>query len=238
MGYNNRFIVAAHLIVPLWRMCAKFSVDLAQLCPSKNGMVNATFKNMKTCLVALVLWAMNLQADILKELECHDKVVREGIESLIMPKEVESLFGTTNVDHFISNFGSKATTPVWNSTAYFSGRYVLTLQIPILIDDEKCRLLGATNSAVVQINEVVKVELSTSGIAGATMKGQWRLNENQWKWLVKNKGDWSVVKIPILTNAPVKGFAEFERQVRAPIRDRKKGFDAPVKKALEQFHKK
>ena len=146
---------------------------------------------MKTvCSHAVLLFAINLQsADILKELECHDKVVRHGVETLILPKEVETLFGATNVDHFISNFGSRTRAPIWRSVTYFSGRYAFVLQVPVAIDYEKCQLLGATNSAMVQINEVVKVELSKSGIAEATMKGQWRLNENEWKWLVKNQGD-------------------------------------------------
>lgn len=194
---------------------------------------------MKTfCLIALVLGAMNVQsADILKELECHDKVVRHGVETLILPKEVESLFGATNVDHFISNFGSKTHAPMWNSVTYFAGRYDLSLQVPIAIDYDKCRLIGATNSAMVQINEVTKVELSKSGIAEATMKGQWRLNENEWKWLVKNKGDWSVVKVPILTNAPVKGFDEYVRQGREPIRNRQEGFDKPIKQTIEGLRK-
>jgi hypothetical protein len=197
---------------------------------------------MKTLfLLALTLGSMgsmNLYSDdILKELECHDKVVRFGVETLILPKEVESLFGTTNVDHFISNFGSKKDGPIWNSVAYFGGRYVLSLRVPIAIDYDKCQLIGATNSSMVQINEVIKVEISTSGIAGASMKGQWRLNENEWKWLVKNMGDWSVVNIPILTNAPVKGFDEFVRQARGPVRDRQKGFDIPIKQAIESLRK-
>src|SRR5689334_2438130 len=44
-------------------------------------------------------------------LECHDKVVAHGAETLIFPKEVQSLFGASNVDHFISGFGSKAHQP-------------------------------------------------------------------------------------------------------------------------------
>lgn len=155
-------------------------------------------------------------ANIVDELRCHDKVVRDGIEALVIPKEVGLLFGPERVDHFISNFGSKTLSPVWNSVTYFGGRYILSLRIPISIDYKNCKLTGATGSATVRINEVIKVELSTSGIAEATLKGQWRLNENEWKWLVKNKGDWSVVKVPILTGAPVEDFDEFVRQRRDP----------------------
>ena len=191
------------------------------------------------CLLTLVLGAMNLHSgDILKELECHDKVVRQGVQTLPLAKEVESLFGATNVDHFISDFDSRTHFPIWNSVTYFADRYMLMLQMPIAIDYEKCLLIGATNSSVmVQINEVTKVDISTSGIAGATLQGQWRLNEEEWKRLVKNKGDWSVVGVPIVINAPVKGFDEYARQGREPIRNRKEGFDNVIKRVIEGLRK-
>src|SRR3989442_2945927 len=125
---------------------------------------------MKTvCLLSLVLGAMNLHAaDILEVLECHDKVVQHGIEKLSFAEDVNSRFGVTNVDHFISNFGSKAHTPVWNSVTYFSGRYTFALRDPISIDYENCKLNRATGEAVIQVNEAIKVEISKSGIAGVT----------------------------------------------------------------------
>src|SRR6266446_3800852 len=119
------------------------------------------------CLLVVTLGAMSpCCGDILKELECHDEVVRRGIESLSLAGEVNSLFGAANVDHFISNFGSKIHAPVWNSVTYFAGRYALALRAPISIDYENCILKGVTGPAVVQINEVTKVDISTSGGAG------------------------------------------------------------------------
>ena len=93
----------------------------------------------------------------MNQLDCYEKVVRHGIEALILPGEVNSLFGATNVDHFISNFGSKTHAPLWNSVTYFAGRYTLALQVPISIDYEKCSLNGATGPAVISLNEVTKV---------------------------------------------------------------------------------
>ena len=93
---------------------------------------------MKTVgLACLTVVAMNLHtAEILKVLECHDRVVQHGMETLDFAREVNSLFGATNVDHFISNFESKTHAPVWNSVTYFLGRYTFTLQVPISIDYE------------------------------------------------------------------------------------------------------
>jgi hypothetical protein len=193
---------------------------------------------MKTiCLLAVVISAMNLHSgDMLKLLECHDAVVRDGVATLTVAKEIESLFGATNVDHFISKFGSKSA--IWNSVTYFFGRYTLSLRVPISIDYDNCKVNGVTDAAAIQINETIKVEISTSGIAGATEKGQWRLDENKWKRLVNSGGDWSVVGVAILTNSPVKGFDEFVRQKREPIRNRKEGFDNPIRQTLDALRKK
>ena len=178
--------------------------------------------------------ANNRAGDHSNELDCYEKVVRHSVETLIFPKEVESLFGATNVDHFISKFGSKTQTPVWHSLTYFAGKYRLTLQVPISIDYEKCRLRGGMNSAMIQIDEITKVNISKSGLAGATTKGKWSLSQNEWKWLLKNKGDWSVVKVPMLTNAPVKGFDEYVRRERKrPVRDRQEDFDKPIRQAID-----
>ena len=177
-------------------------------------------------------------ADILKELECHDRIVLQGVKVLGFPREVESLFGLSNVDHFISNFGSRTEAAVWHSVAYFSDRYVLSLWVPVAIDFDKCMLVGASNAATIQINQVVKVEVSRSGIAGATMKGQWTLNENEWRFLVKSGGKWPAVGVPIVTNAPVEGFSEYARQSREPIRNRKEGFDNVIKQTIESIRKR
>lgn len=192
---------------------------------------------MKTSyILVLTLVAIRVHAaSMLEILECHDKVISNGAATLSVPKEVQSILGATNVDHFISEFGTA--TPVWNSVGYFEGRYTFSLKLPIKIDYEKCKVIEASGSVFVQINETVKVEISTSGVAGAVEKGQWRLNGEQWKLLVANKGDWSTVQIPILTNSPVAGFDEYERQVRAPIRDRKKGFDDVIRKTLADLRK-
>jgi hypothetical protein len=183
----------------------------------------------------LMFSVMNvLSADVLQQLECHDKTVTHAVATLSYAREVEHFFGTTNVDHFISTFGSKTHQPIWNSLSYFEGRYKFSLRIPIEIDYENCRFISVKGPVSVQVNEVTSVEISKSGIAGANLRKQWRLNEEQWKKLVKHNGDWAAVGVHIWTNAPVKQFDDYARQGRAPIRDRKAGFDDPIKRALEK----
>jgi hypothetical protein len=177
----------------------------------------------------------NVRADAAsKEPGCYEKVILHGIETLILPGEVNLLFGATNVDHFISKFGSKTQVPVWHSIVYFGGRYRLLLQVPISVDYDKGKLNGAMNSAMVQIDEITRVDMSKPGIAGARTKGQWRLGESEWEWLLKNNGDWSVVKVPIQTNAPIKGFEDYVRQERGrTLRDRQEDFDKQIRQVID-----
>jgi hypothetical protein len=171
----------------------------------------------------------------LKEYECHDKAVEHAVDILTFPKEVETLFGATNVDHFIRNFSGAA---IWNSAAYFAGRYTLELGVPIAIDYEHCRVKQVLGPAEVRITEVTQVSFSRSGAPGATLKGHWRLSENEWRSLVKNDGNWSVVNVPIVSNAPVKDFDAYANSIRDPIRYRKENFDKPVKEAWEALLKR
>ncbi len=172
-----------------------------------------------------------LEKNPLKKEECHDKAVEQGVDALSFPKEVEALFGATNVDHFIRPFTGSA---VWNSTAYFAGRYTLELRIPITIDHEHCRVKAVPGPAEVWIDEVTEVFFSRSGAPGASLEGgHWRLNEAEWKTLVENGGHWSVVNVPIVTNAPVKGFDAYASSVRDPIRYRKENYDKPIREAWE-----
>ena len=176
-----------------------------------------------------------LEKNPLKEFECHNKAVENGVDTLLFPKEVETLFGTTNVDHFIRNLTGAA---VWNSAAYFAGRYTLELRVPIAIDYEHCRVKNVLGPAEIWIDEVTKVDFSRSGAPGARLEGgHWRLKENEWRSLVKNGGNWSVVNVPIISNAPVKGFDAYANSVRDPIRYRKENYDKPVREAWELLRK-
>src|SRR5436309_3314832 len=50
----------------------------------------------------------------------------------------------------ISNFSGAA---IWNSAAYFAGRYTLELRVPVAIDYEHCRVKDALGPAEVEIRE-------------------------------------------------------------------------------------
>jgi len=172
-------------------------------------------------------------ADCPDGLSCYEKVVCYGKHDVVA-NEFETFFGTANVDHFISKFGSKTQTPVWHSIAYFGGRYRAALQFPLSIDYQKCTPGGALASAFIQIHEITKVNVSKSGVSGATTRGQWELGPNEWKWLLKNKGDWSVVKVPINTKAPVKDFDKYVKLERGrPHAIRQEEFDKPIRKVID-----
>lgn len=196
----------------------------------------------QTFLLVLLLRAIEVHArdlvkDFEKELECEDKIVRDGTQKLSLAREVNLLFGATNVDHFLASYATQADGPSLNSITSFGGRYTLTIQIPIAIDYKNCKVKGSIGEPFIEVSETAKVEIERSGAAVATPDGYWRLSESEWKRFVSNNGNWSVVKIPIRTNAPVKGFAEYVRQMRAGRVDREEIVNKPIKKALEELQR-
>ena len=154
-------------------------------------------------------------ANLIDQIECHDKVVEHGRKVFDLARQVDEFFGAENVDHFISDYESKINVPEWNSVVYFGGRYMFSLSIPIDIDYKNCNFIKSTGLAFIQINEVTKVEINEFGGVGARMEGQWRLTESEWKGLLESNGDWSVVNVPILKDAPpIENFDKYVTQSR------------------------
>ncbi len=180
----------------------------------------------------------NIWKYVRPEAGCYEKMVRDGSRLLILPGEVEKLFGTNNVDHLISKFDSKGKIPVWHSVAYFGGRYRLLLQIPIWFDHHDCDTdsLGGMNSAMIQINEIAGVSVGKDGVATAQLGSHWDLSQTAWEALVKNNGQWSVVNLPIVTNFPVAGFETYVTQERhRDLRERQEALDKTVRATVDAF---
>ena len=170
------------------------------------------------CLV-VVTAAVSCSDNLPAQLKRHDKVVGQALKRLVFPGQAEFVCGT-NIDHVISAFNHPKISPELISIGYFGGRYKLMVHIPISIDYLNCKFIDATGPIQVTINEIVKVDFSASGTPIVKMKGQWRLTQNQWEEFVIHHYDWSLAKIPILTNAPVDGFDQFVRHVRNDHHDR------------------
>ena len=66
------------------------------------------------------------------------QTVKSGLETLPWPKEREALFGEG--DHFVTDYGSSSGAKEWNTEVFFAGRYTLTLQVDVDIDDRWNRL--------------------------------------------------------------------------------------------------
>ena len=180
----------------------------------------------------------NIWKYVRPEAGCYEKMVRAGSRLLILPGEVEKLFGAVNVDHLISKFDSKGKIPVWHSVAYFGGRYQLLLQIPIWFDHHDCDTdtLGGLNSAMIQINEIADVSVGKDGVATAKLGNHWVLGPGGWEALVKNNGQWSVVNLPIVTNSPVAGFETYVTQERhRDLRERQEALDKTVRATVDAF---
>jgi hypothetical protein len=125
---------------------------------------------------------------------------------------MEQLYG--DGDHFITEYGFASGPRQWNTEVYFYRKYTLTLQVDVIIDYNSHTVRKTASAPIFYLDEVKSVDPTDHS---ATYSHQWKLNETQWEKLVRAKGDWSVLDIPVKTNQPVDGFDEYVHRMRAPL---------------------
>jgi len=141
------------------------------------------------------------------------QTVKSGLDTLPWPKEMEALFGEG--DHFVTHYGVSPGPRKWTTEVFFGGRYTLALQVDVEIDYRNHTIKKNVSPPKFYLWEVE----STFGIESpksAKISGQWILDQTKWEELVRAKGDWSALGIPVRTNSPVPGFEDYVQGLRAP----------------------
>lgn len=139
--------------------------------------------------------------------------VQSGIKKLPWPIQMEKLFG--DGDHFITEYGFSSGPRVWHSEVFFGSRYTLAVEVKVDINYNNHTVVGIVSEPTFYLHEVESVTVSGNRVR-ATFAHQWVLDKAQWEKLVKAKGDWSILGIPIKTNAAVPGFDEYIKSLRGP----------------------
>jgi|ERR1041384_7378827 hypothetical protein len=147
-------------------------------------------------------------------LTAYKQTVRSGIATLPWPKQMEELYGEG--DHFITHYGFDTKPKHWNTEVFFGGRYVLTIQVYVVIDYAKNAVVKTTAPAKFYVKEVAQVETLPDGRVSTKYGSGWELDETQWNQLVTAKGDWSVLGISLKTNDPVSGFDAYVKAWSGP----------------------
>lgn len=137
----------------------------------------------------------------------HQEFAANGVSQIEPAAQMNHLF--KDCRHFIV-YGAKDQ-PLFNTDAYFGGRYVLTMQVPVaIVSRTSGRMIG---DPTFHLNEVGRIEVSPSGQVGAYFSRNLEFGMAQWKQVYKADGDWSAIGFDVNPNA-VKNFEKYAAACR------------------------
>lgn len=133
----------------------------------------------------------------------HQEFAKNGIAQIQPAAEMDKLF--EDCRHYIVYSGSESVS-TWNATAYFGGRYELTMQVPVEIKSESHG--SVIGEPKFYLNEVESVSVSPSGQIGATYSASIHFDYEQWQKVVSSGGDFSEIGFTVKPTA-VPDFPKF-----------------------------
>jgi hypothetical protein len=126
----------------------------------------------------------------------HQEFARNGISQIRPAAEMEKLYADCR--HYIVYTGPESVS-TWNATAFFGGRYELTMQVPVEI---KSKDAGAMiGKPKFYLHEVGEVSVSSSGQVGASFARVLQFDESEWEKVYRSNGDFSVIGFTVRKTA-------------------------------------
>jgi hypothetical protein len=125
------------------------------------------------------------------------------------------MFPNDPTDHFITHYGFERDKPVvWNTEVFFGGRWILTCQVDVVVDYERQEISGVVSQPLFYLRELSSIGLR-DGEFTRISKGYY-LNLEEWTKVVAAGGDFAIIGVELSTNAPLPGWNEHIRRLRAP----------------------
>ena len=138
----------------------------------------------------------------------HQDFARNGISQIQPAAEMGELF--EDCRHYIVYTG-RGSVSTWNTTAFFGGRYELTMQVPV---DIKSKNSGSMiGDPKFYLHEVDSISISPSGQVGASFSEDFRFDEAQWKKVYESGGDFSSIGFTIKATS-CSGLSEICRRIQ------------------------
>jgi hypothetical protein len=142
----------------------------------------------------------------------YKATVKSGGAAIPAAAQMEELF--PEVDHFITHYGFDNKPKLWNSEAFFGGRYILTMQVMVDVDytNRKVKQVGEPRFYLQEIQRIEGIYHSYAG-DGA------EFGLEKWKQLFEAGGELSAIGFTPKRSA-VPGFAEMvaaKRRDRIPV---------------------
>ena len=133
----------------------------------------------------------------------HQDFTVNGLAHIQPAKEIDEIF--EDCRHYIV-YSDKDPRSTWNSSAYFGGRYVLTMQVPVDIESELFGVVAGIPNYI--LNEVTSVSISSSGQVGASFGRQFEFGEKEWQKIYESGGEFEQVGFN-LESSPVANFMSY-----------------------------
>jgi hypothetical protein len=132
----------------------------------------------------------------------HQEFAARGVSQIEPAIQMDEIFADCR--HYIT-YGQNEV-PLFNSEAYFGGRYQLTMQVPIEI---KSASSGSVNGEPqFYLDEVDAVDISSSGQVGASFSRNLNFGLPEWQKVYKTRGNFSTIGFH-LNPVPVANFQKY-----------------------------
>ncbi len=138
----------------------------------------------------------------------HQSFAANGVAQIEPASQMDAMYGDCR--HYIT-YGPNNVS-IWNSDAYFGGRYELTMQVPVQISSSTSGRM--TGQPRFYLREISAISGDPGGQVGATFSRELVFGLAQWKQVVDAEGDFGAIKFKMNTGPPVKDFEAYAKASR------------------------
>jgi hypothetical protein len=134
-----------------------------------------------------------------------EMAIQSGVRDWPYPREFNRMFShaINGISYYTGGIGESK----WYSKIGLYGRYVLTMAVPIKLDDARTNIVFMGNPEIISLTEVLSSRLNANGSRSYSVNRVATLSPDDWHRLTEANGDFNVLNIKIETNKPpVEGF--------------------------------
>ncbi|HUS10586.1 MAG TPA: hypothetical protein VMZ30_08985 [Pyrinomonadaceae bacterium] len=136
----------------------------------------------------------------------YDLSIAYGKQSIPIVMEFHRLFGdaVSSISYYTGEYGD----PEWNSKVGLYGRYILTMQFKIELDDTRTKIIRFAEPRF-HLVEVESISPQANGTHAITYgRQQVRFGIAEWQKLLEGNGDFSVIGVTLEKDKPVDEFSK------------------------------
>lgn len=144
----------------------------------------------------------------------YRQAVQSGRTKIGTVAEMERVFADFDIQHFIGHNGGATRAMTWNTEVLLYDRYILTMQVPVVVNGEVSRVEKVAGEPRFWIHEVVEVRPLPRGRWGKTIGQNWEFDSEAWARMVEHDGDLEAIGIHLIKDRAVDDFRTVQDEVR------------------------